>query len=137
MKSSRHCRAWLLAPALAGAAAGCHFDFWCWAGSVAIPAIVVEVRDSVTGSPAAWGASGTAQGQGIVDVMRVWDVEDSLDAHQLRTQDAGPGAYTVTVTKPGYAAWRRTGVVVGGDRCGATTVNVLALLQPLPSSRRS
>ncbi|MEO5580406.1 MAG: PEGA domain-containing protein [Gemmatimonadaceae bacterium] len=39
------------------------------------------------------------------------------------------GTYTVTVTKPGYREWRRTGVQVGRDECHVITVPLTARLQ--------
>lgn len=103
----------------------------CWAASVIMPAITVDVRDSVTGAPAALGALGIARGASVVDTMRVWDQADSANAHQLRTQRAGTGTFTVTIAKAGYTMWRRDSVLVTGDKCGPTTTMLSALLKPV------
>jgi hypothetical protein len=95
------------------------------------------VRDSLTGLPAAWGALGIAQNAQIVDTMRVWDPTDSLNATDLRTENAGVGVFSVTIMKPGYAIWRRGGVEVTGDKCGPTTVRLVARLEPIAASQLS
>lgn len=43
-----------------------------------------------------------------------------------------PGTYDVTVERPGYRVWQRTGVRVLRDECHVKTVSLTALLQRLP-----
>jgi len=49
------------------------------------------VRDSVTGQPRAWGALAIATSTFATETLTVWDVEDSLNAVELRTHHLGAG----------------------------------------------
>ncbi|MDX2060364.1 MAG: hypothetical protein SFV24_21320 [Gemmatimonadales bacterium] len=105
--------------------AGCDGDNVCIAEPQ--PAIVVTVRDSISGLPAAMGAlvrlrSGTFLG----------DFASSFNGLTIETY-APVGRYVVTVTKPGYTTWQRDGVIVEqtGD-CFVDRVDVEARLEPAP-----
>jgi hypothetical protein len=102
---------------------------------------VVEVIDSVTLKPAAWGA------QLMWRVGRQVDGAGPLPKYPMRPEDVRvisgphgrPGTYDVLVSKPGYQNWYRAGVVVegttepqGSARCTITRpVDLRALLQPV------
>ena len=90
------------------------------------PSIIVEIRDSVTGAPAASGATLLArdarvsiptEGKPYDDVSLQWGAEQA-------------GTFHVTVQKPGYENWYREDVRVGRNRCHVETARLLARLQP-------
>jgi hypothetical protein len=98
-------------------------------------AVEVEVRDALTGEPAADGAIGTARSGGFVETLQVigWISHPGpRTAVMLGGVDERPGVYTVTVHKPGYLPWERTGVVAERGRCGVTTAHLTANLEPAP-----
>jgi len=122
-----NCRALLVPAAVAFVASA---DGSCYCPLVVNTAITVNVYDSLTLRPAAFGAVGVAVGSGLVDTMRIQGPGDS-NASQLVTVRAGAGTYTVTVTKPGYAPWTHAGIRVTHDHCGFNALTAAALLQPL------
>jgi hypothetical protein len=79
-------------------------------------AFVVEVLDSITLKPAAWGALLTWRSG------RTVQTHHPLGKYPMRTDDISgfsgppgrPGTYDVLVRKPGYRDWYRTGVKVEG-----------------------
>jgi hypothetical protein len=90
--------------------------------------LALHVRDSVTGAPAANGATG---------VVRDGDFEEALETSgfdDLTMLGAGEreGVYFIQVTKTGYNMWTRSGVRVTDDGCHPVTVEVDVRLQPLP-----
>ncbi|MDQ3951064.1 MAG: carboxypeptidase-like regulatory domain-containing protein [Gemmatimonadota bacterium] len=104
---------------------------------------VVEVLDSVTLKPAAWGA------HLMWRVGRLVDGAGPLPKYPMRVEDirvisgphGRPGTYDVVVSKPGYRDWYRAGIVVEGTtephgglaRCTITKpVYLRALLQRAP-----
>lgn len=92
------------------------------------PAIVVEVRDAVTGAYAASGATGWIERRSIrTDLVRYH--HDGNTVFSLAAW-GGEGKYTVTVQKPGYADWVRRDVSVDANACGPQTTKVVAQLQP-------
>lgn len=89
--------------------------------------VVVEVRDSVTGAPAAAGA------RLVVRDGAYADTSDQLPfTEPLMLQAAGErgGRYDLTVQKPDYRDWTRTGVRVWEDGCHVIPVRLEARLQP-------
>ena len=98
---------------------------------VAVPGVVVEIRDSVDGAPLA----ATARG-----VVREGPYTDSLQLHGAAETGAlvrsaayeRPGVYTVIVEHQGYAQWRQEGVRVRGDDCHVRTEHLKAYLQRVP-----
>lgn len=84
----------------------------------------VAVRDSLTSAPAAPGAVVIAQ-------ERAWfDTLDSFgDSLYFIGAGERAGRYTVTVSKPGYRVWTRSGVLVEEEGCHVETVSIEALLQ--------
>ena len=100
---------------------------------------VVEVLDSITLKPAAWGAHLTWR------VGRSVDGAGPLPKYPMKVEDirgisgpyGRPGTFDVLVQKPGYRDWYRAGVVVEGTtepqglaRCTIVRpVHLRALLQ--------
>ena len=86
--------------------------------------IAVEVRDSVTGTPAATGATG---------FIRAGDYTALLQVSGAETLSGGerPGWFEVSIGKAGYRPWQTTGVRVTADDCGIVATAALeAWLQP-------
>lgn len=90
--------------------------------------IQVDVRDAVTGNPAARGAVAIAADHSFVDTLRMWPGPDSLTVVGAFER---PGVYAVIITKEGYRDWVRLNVVVGKDECHVITVRITALLEQL------
>ena len=87
--------------------------------------LTVEVLDSATQAPATLGAT---------IIARSATVTDSTPGPATAEGTVGlayerPGTYTVTVTKPGYRGWSRSGISVTADQCHVHPVKVTALLQ--------
>jgi hypothetical protein len=88
-------------------------------------AIEVDVTDSVTGRALADSATGSVQSGSYADsLVRVSD----------RLMDGGAqlGTYVVTLSRPGYTSWVRSGVRVASQGpCGnVEPTHIAALLQP-------
>ena len=90
-----------------------------------VPAVVVEVRDSVTQVPLA-GARGIVQDGTFIDSLR------PSGGSTLQAAGERPGTYRVAVGHAGYADWVVTGVRVQRDICHVVTVTLQAALQPAP-----
>ena len=94
--------------------------------------IQIDVRDAVTRNPAAEGSIATAREGSFIDTLRTQPVvppQGSLSVYGVYER---PGVYSVTVTKPGYRDWLRSGVVVNKDECHVITVQLEALLEAIP-----
>jgi len=119
-----------LAPAVA--LAGCVDNLAICVGASSEVAIVVQIRDAVTGAPLAAGARGAIRDGGYVDSLRPPTTDASSG---LLTLTAGPGragTYDVTVVHPGYQPWHQTGVVVNDNSCGVASRLLHADLEPQP-----
>ncbi|HEX2188651.1 MAG TPA: hypothetical protein VHG51_07110 [Longimicrobiaceae bacterium] len=95
------------------------------------PALNVVAFDARSGAPFDGGYTVVARSDGFVETAIVptygegWDPQwGALLAHERA------GRYEVTVSKPGYALWRRTGVEVGRGECHVRTVKLEARLEP-------
>ena len=98
----------------------------------AVPAVAVEVRDSVSGAPIASGTRGVVQDGQYVDSLKPFGyLDDGTTLVSLSAADERPGTYAVTVERQRYKQWRLAGVVVAAGSCHVETVNLVALLQPL------
>lgn len=92
----------------------------------------VAVQDSTTGAPAASGAELIARDGAYADTAGFPPGRPDLDAQPLVSAGERPGTYTVTVRKPGFVDWVRSGVVVTADECHVHTVELTARLRPAP-----
>ena len=91
----------------------------------AVAALNVDAIDSATGAPATKGASIVARSETYADSTQEPAPNDQFVS--LAFEKAG--TYTVTVTKPGYKPWSKSGVVVGRDECHVLPQRVTAKLQ--------
>jgi len=84
--------------------------------------IVAYVTDSVTGRPAAQGATLVAVDGAFTDsVVGAFSGSDATTRTDLALALQRPGTYIVTVRKPGYASWEQRAVALQFDRCGKPT----------------
>ena len=88
-------------------------------------AVVISVRDSTSGLPAADGAIGTLVGAAVDDTL------EHVDSLRIRGGDQ-TGTYSVTIDKPGYLTEHVSNVhVTDVGPCGnVIPVEITALLQP-------
>jgi hypothetical protein len=96
----------------------------------------VRVKDSAT---VAWAASGsrliTVDQHGVVvdSGSGYWAAipanRPDLDSTGLGGAGEHPGTFRVTVRKPGYKDWVRSGVQVTADKCHVRRTELTALLQ--------
>jgi len=88
-------------------------------------AVIVTVRDSISGQAAADGAIGTLVNASVDDTLSHADSLTLLGGDQL-------GTYTVTIDKPGYLTWIASNVhVTEVGVCGSVVpVQISAKLQP-------
>lgn len=94
--------------------------------AIARPAIMLDVRDSITDAKA---------GRSAIIIARDGAFADTADVAYASEGPYGlahhrPGTYTVTVSQAGYQPWSRTGVKVSRDECSVRTVSLEARLQP-------
>ncbi len=94
--------------------------------------IEVDVRDALTGEPAAEGAIGLAQEGLFVDTLRVFPTLPPQGALTMVGAFERPGIYTVVVRKPGYREWTQANVVVSKDECHVITTRLQARLERGP-----
>ena len=125
----RHQARWLMLPALTLASA-CS-DQGPIAACTATRSIAIEVAvtDSISGLGRADSATGLVQAGSYSDSLVVF----SGAANTLFGGDR-LGTYSVTISRPGYATWTRSGIAVTQKSiCGSVIPAQLdALLQPVP-----
>jgi hypothetical protein len=112
--------------------AGCVDNLAICVDSTGEAAIVVQIRDAVTGAPLAAGARGVIRDGSYVDSLRPQSGDASGRPLALAAGAGRPGTYDVTVIYPGYQVWQQAGVVVGNSSCGLAGRLVQANLEPLP-----
>lgn len=95
-------------------------------------AIVVQVRDAMTGTPLAAGARGTIRDGDYVDSLRAQPADTSGRPLTLSAGRGRPGTYTVTVVHAGYQTWQQNSVVVALGSCGLGSQVLHADLEPVP-----
>jgi hypothetical protein len=90
-------------------------------------AVVITVRDSISGDPAADGTLGILTGAGVDDTLINSDPLTLLGGDKT-------GTYTVTIDKPGYLTWSASDVHVTevGECANVIPVDLSAKLQPAP-----
>jgi hypothetical protein len=96
------------------------------------PSVAVTVRDSVTGTFVASGATVIAYSTLYSDTVSVPFNRPDLDAQPVELAYGQSGPFLVTVDRMGYSEWMKTAVVVRSDVCGRETTQLTARLQPLP-----
>jgi hypothetical protein len=115
---------WLLV-VTALASVGCKLPGGVACSADARPAVSVDVRDSVTDTPAGRGARIIAQDGVFADTAKTPSGYEG--PYALARERAG--TYTVTVEQEGYQLWSRSGVRVTRDECHVRTVSLIARLQ--------
>lgn len=90
----------------------------------AVAAVSVDVRDSVSGSPAGRGALIVARDGAYADTVVFTSVDGPYGLAYERA-----GSYTVTVQQQGYRVWSESGVDVSKDICHVQPVRLKARLQ--------
>ena len=104
----------------------------CLAGVA--PALLIQVTDSTSGTPAAFGAVGVVTDGAFLDTLDL-DGLGSTPPESLLVLSGPPerpGIYDVTIAKPGYLGWQRDGVWARAGDCHVATVLLSARLQPAP-----
>ena len=91
------------------------------------PFLVIEVRDAVTGRPAAEGATGR-----VTDGEYTAALQVTSPAHMQPDDWERAGTYDVLIQAPGYREWRRDDVRVRDGGCHVRTVELKAELEPIP-----
>lgn len=93
--------------------------------------MMIEVRDAVTGLPAACGAEATAKSDAHTESLTTGvDCNTYTDwVHMSGVYH--PGTYTLTITKQGYEPWILSGIEVIGGVCGVIPVRMLVDLTPI------
>ena len=103
---------------------------------VGAAAISVEIRDSVTGLPAAYQARLILRNGAFTDTLTDFsEAKDSLIALNLAGGMDRPGTYSVRVERSGYAPWTKDGVLVAegkGDCASIHGVELAVRLQRIP-----
>ena len=94
---------------------------------IAVPAINVLVRDSVSGSFGSNGATATVVDGSYTDTNTFPDASQPELPISLAYEREG--TYVVTVSKSGYRDWVTSGVRVTRDVCHVRTVTLTARLQ--------
>ena len=96
--------------------------------NIAVPAINVVVRDSVSGSFGSDGATATAVDGSFADTNGL-PAGYAQPETPISLAHEREGSYAVTVNKTGYKPWTASAVRVTRDRCHVRTVTLNARLQ--------
>jgi hypothetical protein len=88
--------------------------------------LTVTVQDSITGSPAAAGATVMARDGAYLDSAVI--VASAPQNSSVGLAGERAGTYAVTVSKAGYQAWTKTGIQVTKEVCHVHGVAVTAKL---------
>jgi hypothetical protein len=123
-----------LLPAFALALAGCDSQSPPSCLASVEPAVLVEVLDSTSGDPAAFGATGSLSEGPFLDSLTIPGLglypPESLA--YMRGGDERPGTYSVALLKPGYQPWHQSGVRAKPGTCHVQTERLTARLQAVP-----
>jgi hypothetical protein len=95
------------------------------------PAVMVYVKDSLTNTGVASGASLVVREGSFKDSVAAPNARPDLNDLVLGAAGERAGTYQVTVSKPGYATWMQSNVRVTKNECHVNTVKLTALLQPV------
>jgi hypothetical protein len=100
--------------------------------AVELPGLRLNVRNALSGEPAAEGATGFILDGDYSETIKT--IKNPADYPQLwASMEAAyerPGTYTVVVQKPGYQEWRRENVQVDAGVCHVSTVKLEVRLEP-------
>jgi len=106
---------------------GCQLPFDGYNCTASIePAIVAEIRDAVTGTPLALGATAVVRDGAYVDTLTPYERLDATEEslYSRRGAEERPGSYSVEVRHPGYVTWTTSGVGAGRGKCHVETKRV-------------
>jgi len=92
-------------------------------------AVAIATLTSVTGASAATGARVVVRDGAFADSSTSPAPPSGIDVDALGAALERPGSYEVTVSKPGYRDWVRSGVRVTKGECNVRTANLVARLQ--------
>lgn len=90
-------------------------------------AVHITAVDSLSGANATPGSTMVIRDGAYSDSVVAPELAPAMGLGVERT-----GTFDVTVRKPGYRTWTKTGVRVDGGECNVKTVSLLARLQPSP-----
>ena len=90
----------------------------------------MEVRDDVTGAPAAQGAEAEVRDGDYVEQAENPGFNDPQALHLLAAPER-TGTYSVTVSKVGYESWDTAGLVVTANECHVNPVLLQVRLTPV------
>ena len=96
------------------------------------PAVVIEVRDRVTGDFTPPVARGVVQDGEFQDSLRLWEWIEAEPIMPMSYAAAHerPGTYSAHLEVAGYESWDSSGIVVLRDECHVITQRFTAALQP-------
>lgn len=125
----------ILLPLLAG----------CAEDSLAVPGLVIEIRDASTGAPAAYDATVVVRDGSYADTIRGSDhiiPEHRTQVASVWAAENRIGTYDVTILHPEYQTWHQEGIRVAKSGSNSPfdnsplpkQVHVSAELQPLDGS---
>lgn len=97
-----------------------------------MPAIVVHLVDSLSGSPVLAPSEVVATEGVYADTVR--GPPEPFAPGWAALAPGRPGTYHVDATAEGYRPWAKDGVRVPQDECGVQTVEPQALMQPVEGS---
>jgi hypothetical protein len=80
-------------------------------------AMRVDIVDSLTGAPAAAGATVWVRGNAFLDSVHVADSATTAAAAYWMEDKVRGGTYSVEVRKAGYRVWVRESIRIDADRC--------------------
>lgn len=96
------------------------------------PGIIVEVRDSTTGTPLSNATLRILSDGRIVDSAR--SPAPRPEVLPLAGVYERPGIYDVVVERRGYVPWQRDDIDVDHDECHVITVHLIANMRRRPRS---
>ena len=96
---------------------------------VAVPGVVVEIRDGAEGAPLAAAARGVVHDGPYTDSLELFGAAANGQAISRAAAYERPGVYDVIVEHEGYEQWHREGIRVRGGDCHVETEHLRAELQ--------
>src|SRR4029077_17264157 len=97
---------------------------------IVVPGVRVDVWDAKTGESIADSARGDVRDGTYADSLRLAGYPPTGAASQFRAADERAGTYTISVVRPGYAPWSKSGVRVRRqDGCHVAETHVVARLR--------